>query len=129
MRCPHCPRMDGECPGEQTVRLCELVDPSNASYNPSYLSVISRGVVSPPVYPPVHTMISNAVVALADAIKSGFKPVSPKEREIRLAICTGTAETPKCVEYDDGQRRCMKCGCIASLKVRLDGWHCPLGKW
>lgn len=39
----------------------------------------------------------------------------------RLQIC----ET--CDYYKNA--RCMKCGCIMSLKTRLEREHCPIGKW
>ena len=32
-----------------------------------------------------------------------------------------------CPEFSGG--RCTKCGCVMQLKVRIDVFKCPLGKW
>ena len=40
-RCPHCPAEEGaRCKGQEIRRLCELVDPTSAAYNPAYVSLL-----------------------------------------------------------------------------------------
>jgi hypothetical protein len=40
-RCPHCPVDPGRpCEGLGVRRLCELVDPNHAAYNPAYRSLL-----------------------------------------------------------------------------------------
>lgn len=58
--------------------------------------------------------------------KSGFKTVSKKEIDARLAICR------KCEFWqEDGNfslGRCEKCGCT-KYKLYLKTESCPIGKW
>src|SRR4051812_48534782 len=42
-RCPHCPVEPGRpCEGLRVRRLCELVDPGHAAYNPAYRSLLGQ---------------------------------------------------------------------------------------
>jgi hypothetical protein len=41
----------------------------------------------------------------------------------RLSICHG------CPEFIKTTNQCKKCGCIMSLKSKLEKATCPLGKW
>jgi len=47
----------------------------------------------------------------------------PKTAEQRLEICKG------CPEFMQLTTQCKKCGCVMSLKTRLEAAHCPIGKW
>lgn len=49
---------------------------------------------------------------------------APKElADKRLQICLGCPELIKLT------KQCKKCGCIMSLKTKLEAATCPLGKW
>lgn len=39
-RCPHCPRGGLPCRGEEVGRLCQLVNPEHAAFNPAYREVL-----------------------------------------------------------------------------------------
>jgi hypothetical protein len=41
----------------------------------------------------------------------------------RLLICQG------CPQFINLTTQCKKCGCIMSLKTKLEAATCPLGKW
>jgi len=41
----------------------------------------------------------------------------------RLAICKGCPELIKLTT------QCKKCGCIMSIKTKLEAAKCPIGKW
>ena len=41
----------------------------------------------------------------------------------RLAICTGCPELIKLTT------QCKKCGCVMSIKTKLQAAACPIGKW
>jgi hypothetical protein len=47
----------------------------------------------------------------------------PKISEERLAICQGCPELIKLTT------QCKKCGCIMSVKTKLEAAKCPIGKW
>lgn len=50
------------------------------------------------------------------------KAFSEKARE-RYDICKS------CPEFISLTKQCKKCGCIMSLKTKLEAAHCPIGKW
>ena len=57
--------------------------------------------------------------------------VDPETYRKRLTICN---ECPERLEYSKGKTlkklsRCPECGCILSLKAKLDTEECPLGDW
>jgi hypothetical protein len=45
------------------------------------------------------------------------------EASSRYDICQ------KCPEFIDLTKQCKQCGCIMSLKTKLQHATCPLGKW
>jgi hypothetical protein len=48
---------------------------------------------------------------------------NPKTAEERLEICTACPELIKLTS------QCKKCGCIMSIKTKLEAAKCPIGKW
>jgi hypothetical protein len=47
----------------------------------------------------------------------------PKKAEQRLEICKA------CPELMQLTTQCKKCGCVMSLKTKLEAATCPIGKW
>ena len=43
--------------------------------------------------------------------------------ESRLKTCR------ECEFFQKNYSRCSKCGCIMSVKARIPGMKCPVGKW
>lgn len=43
--------------------------------------------------------------------------------KFRMSICQG------CPELIQLTTQCKKCGCIMSLKTKLEAAKCPIGKW
>ncbi|MBF90111.1 MAG: hypothetical protein CMG75_10770 [Candidatus Marinimicrobia bacterium] len=41
----------------------------------------------------------------------------------RIAICV------ECDKYDEGDHRCLECGCYLNAKARFGHESCPIGKW
>lgn len=81
-----------------------------------------------PTGPGVVEMSANFTTAMTNWAKSGFKTVSRKVYNRRLAICLG------CEHWDASARaglgKCAICGC-AKGKLWLASAHCPLkeAKW
>ena len=48
---------------------------------------------------------------------------SQETADQRLAICNS------CPEFVKVTSQCRKCGCIMSLKTKLEKAECPIGKW
>jgi hypothetical protein len=84
---------------------------------------------TPPTYPPLWVQAGNVLRAigrlLANVISGQLIFVPREERERRLAICHG------CPRFDAARDRCIACGCIATLKSRLESEEgfCPDGRW
>ena len=80
-------------------------------------------------FPPLHVEAANAATALGRAAKrliSGKNvKVDKAEHTRRLEIC----KSNKCKQYHRKQGRCLKCGCVAKWKTRLESESCPLGFW
>jgi len=52
------------------------------------------------------------------------KPKASEEKSTeRLRICED------CPEYLGMTKQCKQCGCIMTMKTRLEAAKCPLGKW
>lgn len=49
--------------------------------------------------------------------------VSEEEYQKRQAICNA------CPKHLPAMNQCGECFCMLSLKARLNGMKCPLGKW
>jgi hypothetical protein len=49
--------------------------------------------------------------------------ILPEYHKERLAICQGCPELIKLTS------QCKKCGCIMSIKTKLEAAKCPIGKW
>jgi hypothetical protein len=49
-------------------------------------------------------------------------PAPQDLQQARMAICESCPELTTL-------NRCQQCGCFMTLKTRLIGAHCPLGKW
>ncbi|APW60494.1 hypothetical protein [Paludisphaera borealis] len=79
----------------------------------------------PAAYPPLATMIGNALTAGVAFIKSGCSTVDQVEFDRRHSICEG------CEHFDAAQDRCRSCGCMTNLKLWMASEHCPLPepKW
>ncbi|CAB4147625.1 hypothetical protein UFOVP696_129 [uncultured Caudovirales phage] len=56
-------------------------------------------------------------------ILSGELRVAEDLATSRLDICKA------CPELIGVTRQCKKCGCLMTLKVKLEGSECPIGKW
>ena len=83
----------------------------------------AAGYRMPDGYPSLTEMAGNAAKAAAGFVRSGFATVDATERMRRLGICH------ECDRYDAAAGRCRACGCVASLKARIESSHCPIGKW
>lgn len=70
-------------------------------------------------YPSVARQAWNASKAAGQFMASGFKVASQEEQARRLSICKA------CPHYDAKQKRCVLCGCVANLKVRIASMACP----
>lgn len=49
--------------------------------------------------------------------------------ERRLAICNGCEHCVPCKRDPSRACRCSVCRCVLSLKTRLAGERCPVGRW
>ena len=78
-------------------------------------------------YPPFWKMMKNAMAAAARttaAVMQGQKAVVPDEVfEAREAVCRG------CPKWDAQAKRCSRCGCYTSMKLKLARESCPDGHW
>jgi hypothetical protein len=71
-----------------------------------------------------HAQMAKGVLGAIKALaKSGVKICSAEEREARLEICK------VCEWHAPKFNRCRKCGCFLDVKVSMNVWHCPVGKW
>jgi len=64
----------------------------------------------------------NGVTPL-DLLNPMSKHSTAELTESRMQICRGCPELIKLTT------QCKKCGCVMSLKTRLEAAHCPIGKW
>lgn len=48
---------------------------------------------------------------------------SQETADLRFSICND------CPEFVKVTSQCRKCGCIMSLKTKLEKAECPIGKW
>ncbi len=116
MKCNHCQITDRICPGERNPRICDLTNSEHPLYRPGYDKVVmgSKG-------PGVLAKIKTAAVAAAGFVASGFALASPEVRTQRRDICSA------CPFNENG--KCLKCGCIISVKIQVANESCPEGKW
>lgn len=49
--------------------------------------------------------------------------ISVEEYEKRINICK------TCEHFDSYKDKCKLCGCYMTMKTRLSGESCPVGKW
>lgn len=64
----------------------------------------------------------NGVTPL-DLLNPMTKRSSADLSESRMSICQGCPELIKLTT------QCKKCGCIMSIKTKLEAAKCPIGKW
>lgn len=64
----------------------------------------------------------NGVTPL-DLLNPNTKPAEESVSNARYEICL------KCPELISMTKQCKKCGCFMSLKTKIEGAKCPLGKW
>lgn len=74
-------------------------------------------------YPSVQDQVKSALAAGLSFAASGFKLVDQVEHDRRMAICHA------CEFHDATKGRCVKCGCVDTLKARIPSQACPIGKW
>lgn len=75
--------------------------------------------------PPVMQQIANFFTSTVNHVVNGMPQTSDPEQEKRLAICRG------CDRYNenDGNPKCMDCGCYLKIKTSWAGESCPQKKW
>jgi hypothetical protein len=62
-------------------------------------------------------------VTIIDALNPNAEHVDSNVSDARYNICIG------CENFIKLTTQCKKCGCLMKLKTKLDGAHCPIGKW
>lgn len=75
--------------------------------------------------PSVVKQISNFFTSTVNHVAQGMPQTSDPEQEKRMAICR------ECDKYSDnnGNPRCMDCGCYLKIKTSWAGESCPQNKW
>jgi hypothetical protein len=58
-----------------------------------------------------------------DVLNPNVERSSEEEAERRMSICV---ECPSLLKLTN---QCKECGCVMSLKTKLEKATCPLGKW
>ena len=58
-----------------------------------------------------------------DILKDGTQYVNEEKSKQRLDICK------LCPEFIKTTKQCKKCGCVMTLKTKLEKAECPIGKW
>lgn len=58
-----------------------------------------------------------------DVLNPNVERASEEEAERRMSICL---ECPSLLKLTN---QCKECGCVMSLKTKLEKATCPLGKW
>lgn len=66
---------------------------------------------------------STMYYAASAAIKTGVVLASEEESKKRMDICL------QCDHLVPEQKRCMKCGCYMTPKVKVQAAKCPVNKW
>ena len=78
-------------------------------------------------YPPKIQMAKNLGVSIKKNISTVLKgdkvAASNKEVKMREKTCL------HCDWFEKKKLRCIKCGCIIPIKIRLEEESCPLNKW
>ncbi len=74
-------------------------------------------------FPSVVQMGKNLGEAVAKQVKAKMPMRNDLEAAKCMAICEG------CEFFEHKARRCYKCGCRMSIKVKWATTKCPLGKW
>jgi hypothetical protein len=64
----------------------------------------------------------NGVTPL-DMLNPNTKKAGLELSEQRFSICKG------CPEFMQLTSQCKKCGCVMSIKTKLEAAKCPMGKW
>jgi hypothetical protein len=64
----------------------------------------------------------NGVTPL-DMLNPNTKKAGPELAEQRFSICKG------CPEFMQLTSQCKKCGCVMSIKTKLEAAKCPMEKW
>lgn len=73
------------------------------------------------VAPGVFQMASTFTQSMAKFAAGGFQTTRDDMQKARLETCQTCAHRQ--------HNRCVLCGCIISLKVKMPHEHCPIGKW
>jgi hypothetical protein len=64
----------------------------------------------------------NGVTPL-DLLNPMTKPADKELSKLRLEICLS------CPELIKTTKQCKKCGCLMTVKTKLEAAKCPMGKW
>lgn len=75
--------------------------------------------------PSIVKQVSNFLTSTVNHVAQGMPQTSDPEQEKRMAICR------ECDKYSDnnGNPRCMDCGCYLKIKTSWAGESCPQNKW
>ena len=75
--------------------------------------------------PSIVKQVSNFLTSTVSHVAQGMPQTSDLEQEKRMAICR------ECDKYSDnnGNPRCMDCGCYLKIKTSWAGESCPQNKW
>jgi hypothetical protein len=87
MSCEHCPRAGLPCRGETVVRLCQLVDPDHAAFNPAYRDVLE---------PANHEADNPDILSNHPIRKTGYIPLAESLRLTVLARECPFRSKPAC---------------------------------
>ena len=76
-------------------------------------------------FPSVVQQAGNLTKAVIKHVSNGLKLVTDEERERRMDICK------KCIHYmeNNGNPRCLDCGCFLKTKTTWAKENCRLGHW
>lgn len=110
------------CEGENTPRLCELVDPANKAFNRKYIGFLQeRASPAPKTKPGIMTKALNYGKALAKHAVNRFGHADKATQDQRLAICRACD-----LRIED---QCGSCGCPLAKKTSWASESCPVGLW
>jgi hypothetical protein len=119
MKCPNCP-IAGPCMSERPGYefACKFAEGTDAER----LWLVSRSARlegEPIEYPSLATQAGNLAKAVGRFVASGLKRVDEETYQERLAICQA------CPLYDAVRKRCVRCGCKTTAKLRMASESCP----
>jgi hypothetical protein len=103
--------------------------PGRARYRKQVTEMAAQPAVAPrpisaPSYPPLAEQVTNALKAGLSFAASGFKLTSQAEHDRRLSICQAPCEF-----WDKELGRCVKCGCVDTIKAWIESQKCPMDYW